>query len=460
MNNVDRSLGRFRTAKRFQTKTQLITSLVAILLIASMTVNVYADSSVNFVQTWTTSSAYGWNVSGMELAHGVVAITQYQYNSTYSNDTLYALATQTGKLLWNITVLDGGDTALIGSNRGLLFAAQFHPSLQSARLLAIEPLSGGIVWSVDEPKYSANFLAGDAILTYGLNQGEAAYDASTGALKWLLPNARAPSSSAYGDGVVFVVEYAPELSENLLLGLDASSGVQKWMSPLAWTPDCLSFANGMLFAEDFGNRSLSVVGLSASEGKTVWNKTYPYFNQYSEGCPAFEDGQLFFLNYPPYSVMNATAQVVAVSTSTGSEQWRHMLPCHDYQYFNNANIGCYVNVYLDRDAVGDGLLFVSVGSEYTETEYNATVYALGTDSGSIVWTHDFQNTSNVRMLYGNGTLYTFASPWGRITGFSRLGASVPEYPNAVNLILFAAVTFTILLVRRKDREPSEKVKQV
>ena len=441
-------------------RTKNITILIAILLLSNMTQIVKADSPVDFVQTWTTNTGVGWTVPDMQLAPGVLVLEQYRYSPDYNNDTLYGLDIRNGKLLWNITALDGGGTGLIGStvhvggdtgltgSNGLLFAVQYHPSPQSARLLAIDPLSGRIVWSADRPWQSANFLVGDTILTYRINEGIAAYDASTGALKWALPKATAPLSSTYGDGVMFVVEYAQELSQ--LLALDPSSGVQIWARTLAWSPDCFSFANGTLFGEDFSNsqtvsHSLSVIGLNASDGGTLWNATYPYFNQSGTGCPALENGQLFFMTYPPYSA-NATAQVVAISTSTGSEQWRHTLACIP----DNSEFGCYLDVHIDSAAVGDDLVFVADGSWYSATEYNATVYALGTASGNVVWAHTFPGATDVRMIYDNGTLYTSAD--GRIAAFSSRGVSTPEFPSTLALVTFAVAVVGVRLMMKRREE--------
>ena len=429
-------------------RTKSITILIAILLLSNVAQIVKADSPVDFVQTWATNTGVDWTVNDMQLAPGVLVLHQYRYSPDYNNDTLYGLDSRNGELLWNITVLDGGDTGLIGSNGKLLFAVQFHPSSlsgfspQSARLLAIDPPSGRIVWSADRPEYSANFLVGDTILTYRTNEGIAAYDASTGTLKWLLPKATAPGTSIYGDGAIFVVEGSQ------LVALDPSSGVQIWARPFPWSPLCFSFANGTLFGEDFSNsvavsnESLTVFGLNASDGGTLWNATYPYVGAYVAGCPAFENGRLFFMTYPPYSA-NATAQVVAISTSTGSEQWRHTLACIP-PLGSLPDIGCYLDVHIDSAAVGDDLVFVADGFQS-----NATVYALETGSGSIVWRHTFPGAYYVRMIYDNGTLYTSAD--GRIAAFSNRGVSTPEFPSTLGLVTFAVAVLGVrLMMKRRE----------
>lgn len=370
---------------------------------------------------------------------------QYQYTGNYNNDTLYGLDGQSGKLLWNITVLDGGATTLIRSSGQLLLAAQFHPNLQSTRLLGIDPLNGRIQWSVDEPKYSINFPVGEAILTYDVTaqKGVTAFDASTGTPKWAQANAPAPLSVAYGNGAIFL------WTTTGLMALDAASGTQKWVRPIANTYSCLSFASGTLLAQGFGNHTISMVGLSASDGRTLWNTTYPHFNNYGKDCPALENGQLLFLAYPPYDA-NASAQLIALTASAGIEQWRNpAFQCRNYPENMTNVFGCYIDVHIDSTAVGDGLIFLANASQYSDTEYNSTVYALSAGSGNVLWTHTFQNASYVRMTYANGTLYTAASPSGQVAAFRNQTLPVPEFPSPVIILVLAVAAFSTRFTRSK-----------
>ena len=145
----------------------------------------------------------------MALAQGVVAIEQSQFGPpAVDNVTSYGLDSRTGTLLWstqdfvlvgNSFSEEGNSFISEGQNNGeLFFGINLHLSFDDCstvpyRFLAIDPRSGHVVWSVDGPCHSSGpFVAGDTVVVYRYNEALAAYDASTGNLKWLLPEKGVP----------------------------------------------------------------------------------------------------------------------------------------------------------------------------------------------------------------------------------------------------------------------------
>jgi outer membrane protein assembly factor BamB len=458
MNTVKPDQKPLRSARRIHVKIKMIAGLITVLLISSMASNVNASSPVNFVQTWTFPIADGFNVGDMASAQGVVAIEQSQFGPpAIDNVTSYGLDGGTGKLLWSTqdfelvaNAFGGGATNFASSgqtNKKLFFAINPHTSFGDCsvpyKYLAIEPRTGHVLWSVDAPCHSSGpFVAGDTVVVYRYNEALATYDASTGNLKWLLPEKGVPyfgTPVAYGSGILLL---------RGLIALNVSSGAQIWTRPIPLDSfDCSSVVNETVFGEDFnvnytsagsitGLSTISVIALDGKDGSTLWNKTYPYVNSHGSGCPAVQSGRIFFMSYP---VSDATAQIIALRTTDGSEQWRRTLPCMN---------GC--SIYLNGAAAGDGLLFVSNGLQYTDTEYNDTMYAFDTISGSTMWQHTFPNSSFARMIYGDGTLY--ASVERQIAGFSKQGIAAAEFPSTLALVTFAIAVLSVRLMTKRREE--------
>ena len=107
----------------------------------------------------------------------------------------------------------------------------------------------------------------------------------------------------------------------------------------------------------------------------------------------------------------------------------------------------YEPVILQKDAISDSLLFVSVGP---------TLYGLNTSTGAVTWSNSLPNGGNwIAKKYLDGRLYAFRMPLNQpmeIAAFEQTQSKpIPEIPVWFTTVSLTAAFFSAQLATVKRR---------
>lgn len=391
----------------------------------------------------------------MQIAEGLVVLEMDWFGPPPSqNITWYALNAGDGSLRWKMSLLNGTSLGMTATNGKLIYGTYFddtQPSDKAQKVVAFDPLSQRIVWSVIEPKYSTGpVLFGNLVLTYRYNQGLAAYDASTGAFKWTLPKPATEMSASdynqmsYGAGLIF--QTTPGL-----VAYNASTGSVKWTKN---SPGyCARYTNGIALMDyPLANVTDALLAVRAEDGSTIWNKTIPLLSGSQplpygiEQCPVAWNDHVFAFIFGGEIAGNLLVSqelgaVVALNATDGRELWRQSFTCP------NAEPKCF-DGKGPQIVLGDSVLFAYVPS-------NGTLYGFDAGSGKVVWSYPFGNDIGgwpTEMDYVGGVLYALTSD--HVIAFGNSAIAAPEMP-----VGFAAIVFTcsVLLLKAVKRRRSKSL---
>jgi outer membrane protein assembly factor BamB len=411
---------------------------------------VSGQSNVDFVVKWDVPG-YAYR---MQIAQGLVVLEMDWFGPPPSqNVTWYALSSDDGSLRWKFSLLNGTALYMTATNGRLIYGTYIddtQPFDRAYKVIAFDPVNQRIVWSVDEPRDSgAPVLLGNLIVTYRYNQGLAAYDASTGDFKWILPKSASEISSpdytadqiSYGDGVIF------HATPPGLVAYNASTGSVKWTRN---SPGyCARYTSGVALMDlPLENVTDALLAVRAVDGSTIWNKTIPLLPGSQplpyliDQCPVAWNNRIFaFIDGGEIAgkllVDRELGAVVALNASDGNELWRHSLVCP------SSDSKCFDGRVAPL-VLGDSVLFA-----YNPA--NATLYGFDANSGRVVWSYPFaNNTVSIRMDYAEGMLYAMAND--HVIAFQNSAVAVPEMPTG---FMTAALVFAILTIA-VDRKRKSK----
>jgi outer membrane protein assembly factor BamB len=429
-----------------------IVLLLSLLFLLSFPQSARAQSDGAFALKWVRSD---WAYR-MQIAQGLVVLEMDWFGPPPSqNITWYALNSDDGSLRWAMSLLNGTGLYMTATNGRLIYGTYVDDSQLSNRAfkaIAFDPVNQRVVWSVDEPRDSgAPVLLGNLIVTYRYDQGLAAYDAPTGAFKWILPKASSEISSpdytsdqiSYGDGLIF------HTTPPGFVAYNASTGVVKWTKN---SPGyCARYTSGVAFIDyPLANVTDSLLAVRAGDGSTIWNKTIPLFAGSQllpyliEQCPVAWNNRIFvYIDGGEIAgnllVGQELGAVVALNATDGAELWRQsfMCPSTDPKCFDGR---------VPQMVPGDSTLFAFNPS-------NQTLYEFDANSGKVLWIYPFGDSNPPRVIhYVDGVLYVVSND--RITAFQKSGVAVPEIPTGDGTaVVIVSIVLAQAAVRESKRTP-------
>ncbi len=234
---------------------------------------------------------------------------------------------KSGKKVWRTTLGIQVQVRPLLAN-GRLYAASTHvgtdiPSHpeRRARLFALDPADGSILWSHESPGYAlqtpfmrngALYLAGSYYdPTIDIDEGGPmlveALDAVNGRRRWIYRGVDGFVKSVYAsDSEVVYIGY-----QDFVNGIDAETGTHLWRRDTGnWVPALTG--SGRFFY--FGSATTVVYARHTRDGTAIWEYNIPWgsFN-YLLGTPVLYEGRMVFLTQ--------RGQVLSLNLATGEPFW-------------------------------------------------------------------------------------------------------------------------------------------
>jgi len=181
-----------------------------------------------------------------------------------------------------------------------------------------------------------------------------AVDAETGAQRWSVSTRGAITTNiAIADGIVYAGS-----QDTSLYALDLTSGAELWKQTMgAQIMSSPAVADGVVVS---GSRGTEVRGFAAASGEQLWSL--------SMGS-SWADASVHIDNGTAYFGSSAAGQVVGADLHTGAEVWRSS-----------------VGGWPWARPTADGLtVYATTGRTSDHEPWDAAVYALDRDTGTIVW---------------------------------------------------------------------------
>ncbi|GGL04234.1 hypothetical protein Sme01_66340 [Sphaerisporangium melleum] len=360
----------------------------------------------------------GTFLTGSPVIHDGVVYAGTRDENGDGNSRIHAVQLKNGKELWNFAVPQSIHGSLAYGD-GLIFA----PTLGS-ELYAVDAKTGKVAWkAVPEQApapnnqrtygYYSPAVSGHTVLwpyqtRFGIgSQGVLkALDTRTGAQIWASPMSGATMSDgtpAVMDGTVYV---GNETADRVL-AYDLATGARKWTgaeSLGSWQDGVPTAAEGKVFI----GANNGIAARDAKTGATLWTYLSPRSSLVSSGstpsAAAVKDG-VVYMGFP-------SGAVVALDARTGNVFWERVLPGDIYH-----------GGVMSSPVVAGDTLFVGAN--------NGRFYALATDTGQILWSHEIGTwvgagpaVSGNTVVTGawDGNLYAYvpggesAQRWATVTG--------------------------------------------
>jgi outer membrane protein assembly factor BamB len=255
----------------------------------------YALSATTGKQLWTSSIGLNGSWGSFEavpaLAGDVLVSPCSNGSSSDFRTGVCGLNAKTGKVLWSQLcasqgngcggVVNGGTSPTVYD--GVAYFAMVNAPNEGTDLYAVGAKTGQVVWDIpgvyhcpdgglglSHPLPAGNGRLYAVLACQGTQNATdvCAFSATTGATDWctVWPTAAVDTLIA-GEGKVFAT--APGSNGTAIIALDESTGAKVWSSTnLPGRVGALAVANQRVFV----NNTVSVVALSATNGKTLWTQ--------------------------------------------------------------------------------------------------------------------------------------------------------------------------------------------
>lgn len=232
-----------------------------------------------------------------------------------------------GALLWKVDLTPDFDRSSTVSGGGLAYGGgRLYATTGFGEVLAIDPVSGGVVWRqrTDSPATGAPTFDNGLVYVVGRDGSGWAIDAATGKVRWQLPGTPASAgmlgaaSPAVSDNVVIFPFASGQLAATLKTG-----GTQVWGGAIAGRR--LGRAYATILGDITGDPV--IVGRTAYLG-TAAGRTAAIDTATGEKLWTADDGAL----NPPLVVggsvfvVNDQAQLVRLNATTGERIWAADMP--------------------------------------------------------------------------------------------------------------------------------------
>ena len=348
---------------------------------------VVVDGIVYYPQDSTGDSLYALNSATGEIiwkyrtGHTDDAVTVHGGYVYTPSDSLWCLDALTGERIWAF-----GETNYMGgtpivTESGVYCAAGFNDpnNADSSIVYRLDPLSGEVEWSQTITGCSASCMGlwNNTLIVPTCNMNYlsplAALDTQTGEIIWENYDAFGgywDSSPVIVDGIIYI----PGAYDGIIRAIDAATGVTSWEASISLWPaePTMSYHDGRLY---------SATGcIETIAGGVIWEAPEYYFQHGSSGIAG---GLLSFCEQCP-----DTASFVTLNCSDGTEAWSSEVACGPLGLVSSPSIIDGVMYVAGTDwnlyAFGTGLKYTyhseSLNSQVGWNELIATSY----DGGAIV----------------------------------------------------------------------------
>ena len=389
--------------------------------------------------------------------------TMFRNDPNHSGATTGNSPTNSAKLLWNFTTMQGVVSSPAVAN-GYVFAGS-----NDGAVYCLNSSNGELVWYYSTPSKVESSPAIDNGIVYIGSDDDNVYalNATNGAKLWNYTTGGAVTSSpAVVDGVVYIGS-----GDGNVYALNATSGAKLWNYTTGGAVESSpAVVDGVVYV---ASGDYFVYALNASTGNEIWN----HHTGSTISSPSVYNGYVYIGSYDGY--------VCCLNASTGAQIWK-------YQTQNSVAsspavaYGCvYVgsednNVYClnasngekiwqsptgywiwSSPAIADGNVYV--GSE----DYN--IYCLNASTGSKEWSYETGNFVDSSPAIVNNTLYV-GSDDSHIYAFALSNSIAETTPSqstsslALTTIAFDAIAcsvgsviiFAIALFVRSTRRAKRK----
>ena len=404
-------------------KWMLIILISLILIQTSYSMSVASSISVN-------SSTSDW--------------TMFRNDPGHSGTTTGNSPTNSAKLLWNFTTMQGvvsspavaNGYVFVGSNEGAVYclnssngelvwyypsgsAVESSPAIDNGRVYigsydgnvyALNATSGAKLWNstigsnVEASPgsiYSSPAVVGGVVYIGSYDGNAYALNATSGAKLWNSTiGSNVESSPAVSDGVVYIA------SNFFVYALNASTGNEIWNHHTGSTISSPAVYNGYVY---IGSYDGYVCGLNASTGAQIWK----YQTQDSvDSSPAVAYGCVY--------VGSEDNNVYCLNASTGNKMWQ-------------SPTGYWV---WSSPAVADGNVYV--GSE------DYSIYCLNASTGAKEWSYETGNFVDSSPAIINNTLYV-GSDDNHIYAFALFNSTVETVPlQSTSSLAWTTIAFDVI----------------
>ncbi len=244
----------------------------------------YAFDALSGQLRWNSPAGHDVG-SSPTVADGVVYVT--------GNGRVYAFEADSGHIRWVSSPARGttGYSPPVAVANGVIYASMTGYGPGTGQIYAFDVANGQTRWVSDlinggtDINSSPTVAHGLVYIGSGMG-GLAAFNATTGHVRWITPATAAStgSSPAFANGVVY-------LAEDRVYAFDAATGDQRWVSgPIgAYNSDSPMVANGVVYVCSAGNNS--VYALDAATGRPLWAS--PPANNQIFTTPAVADGVVY-----------------------------------------------------------------------------------------------------------------------------------------------------------------------
>ncbi|MGD0202578.1 MAG: PQQ-binding-like beta-propeller repeat protein [Candidatus Bathyarchaeia archaeon] len=370
--------------------------------------------------------------------------TMFRNDPGHSGTTTGNSPTNSAKLLWNFTTMQGvvsspavaNGYVFVGSNEGAVYclnssngelvwyyptgsAVASSPAIDNGRVYigsydgnvyALNATSGAKLWnstigsSVEASPgsvYSSPAVVGGVVYVGSYDGNVYALNATSGAKLWNSTiGSSVESSPAVSDGVVYIA------SNFFVYALNASTGNEIWNHHTGSTISSPAVYNGYVY---IGSYDGYVCGLNASTGTQIWK----YQTQDSvDSSPAVAYGCVY--------VGSEDNNVYCLNASTGSKIWQ-------------SPTGYWV---WSSPAVAGGNVYV--GSE------DYSIYCLNASTGAKEWSYETGNFVDSSPAIINNTLYV-GSDDNHIYAFALFNSTVETVPlQSTSSLAWTTIAFDVI----------------
>jgi outer membrane protein assembly factor BamB len=367
--------------------------------------------------------AFSNRTVNITVAGDVAYLSTSDSYPTTLNNTVYALRTTNGTLLWHQEIEGSADQAPLVAN-GVVYVTSYVGLNGPVYVQALRAIDGSLLWRYSNTNYSYLSLSTfDRNVVYVASpNGISALNASNGASLWHY--AAKDTGSTWPLEVNGVVYYtsSSDNESGTLYALRASDGSLIWQYKTGSNTNTPVVANGVVYTN---SDSSTLVALRASDGHQIWKRTIEAnFLQ----SPQLVNGVLYTTTTkilePPAAhhtsplqgaadigamlwntIRNASAvktvplkqgisSVYAIRANDGATLWHYTM-----------NKGG--NSWVSWSSVVNGVVYVS-DTVPNNGPGTGDLFALQSSNGSVLW-HDKLKTTPSGALLANGIIYLSSS---------------------------------------------------
>jgi outer membrane protein assembly factor BamB len=325
--------------------------------------------------------------------------TMFRHDTSHNGTTTESSPTNSAKLLWNFTTMQGIVTSPAVAN-GCVFAGS-----NDEALYCINSSNGELLWY----RWLGNKVESSPAIDKGVvyigsdDDNVYALNATNGAKLWnYITGGEVDSSPAVVDGVVYIGSF-----DGNVYALNATSGAKLWNYTTGNRVESSpAVSDGVVYV---ASDNYYVYALNASTGNEIWN----HHTASTISSPAVYDGYVYIGSQDGY--------VCCLNASTGSQIWKYRT--QDSVASSPAVVdGCvYVgsednNVYCLNATNGEKIWqsptgywvwsspAVADGNVYVGSE-DYSIYCLNASTGAKEWSYATGNFVDSSPAIANNTLY-------------------------------------------------------